>query len=182
MIDPLTSDETLRVNGHRVTATDLAKARQQLAHDGTGYVPPWDDLSKEQQRKDALIAAGYLRSLANLLRSLANIIGPVHDPHNGTPVLHGPDYTEQTPTVDLLNEPCLTEPDSAGWDLSGGARISFGKHDDDGELMVTLSISDYALRTGIVQRGVTRKQLAEHAEHLLRIAGATLAITLPDGQ
>lgn len=174
MIDPLTTDETLRVNGRRVTATDLAKARQQLAHDGTGYIPAWDDLAEKERGEGTLIAAGYLRALANL-------IGPVSDPHNGTPVRRGPDYVEQVPTVDVFNEPCLTEPDSAGWDLSGGARISFGK-DDDGELMVTLNISDYALLTGIVQRGVTCQQLVAHAEHLLRIAGAQLTITLPDEQ
>ncbi len=101
------------------------------------------------------------------------------DPHNGTPVYGDPQFRQQEQDVDMFGDPCLTEPTSCGWDLSGGARINYGP-DDDGTLQVTLNISDYALKTGIVQRIVTREQLVAHAEHLLRIAGARTGIVLAE--
>jgi hypothetical protein len=101
---------------------------------------------------------------------------PTTDPYNGTPVIGDPDFRAQESMEDMFGEPCLTEPTSAGWDLSGGARISFGQDEGTSDLYVTLSISDYARATGIVKRVVTRPQLIAHAVHLLRIAGAELTV------
>lgn len=102
------------------------------------------------------------------------------DPHNGTPVYGSPQFLQQEQIEDMFGDPALTEPTSCGWDLSGGARINYGHVDDGGPLLVTLNLSDYAMATGIVQRIVTREQLVEHARHLLRLAGAELAIVLPE--
>lgn len=64
----LTPDEALTVNDRRrVTAGELAQARQRIAHEGTGYVPPWDDLTPDEQTSSALAAAGWLRALGTLL-------------------------------------------------------------------------------------------------------------------
>jgi hypothetical protein len=104
---------------------------------------------------------------------------PTTDPHNGKPVFGDPDFRAQEQTEDILGEPCLTDPTSAGWDLSGGARISFGPDEDTTDLYVTLSVGDYAQATGIVKRTVTRPQLVAHALHLLRIAGAEVTVALP---
>jgi hypothetical protein len=104
------------------------------------------------------------------------------DPHNGTPVFGGPEFTERVEydPADFYGEEYPPTPASIGWDLSGGARINYGRHEDGGPLLVTLNLSDYALKTGIVQRIVTREQLVEHARHLLRLAGAELAVVLPE--
>ena len=68
MIDlPITTDEVLILNGTTVTATALAEARQALAHEGTGYVPPWDGLSPDEQQQATWDAAGWLRSLTRIV-------------------------------------------------------------------------------------------------------------------
>lgn len=129
------------------------------------------------------IPAGAVRAV---LEGLAASCGmqvlprfPGGDPHNGKPVFGHPQYRPQQPIDDMYGDPGLTEPTRVGWDLSGGARINYGYLADDtpgGQLAATLSISDYATATGIVQRLVTREQLAQHGMHLLRLAGAEIAV------
>jgi hypothetical protein len=65
VIKKLTPADTLTVNGIAVSALDLARARQQLAHEGC-YLPQWEELSQHDQEMAALSAAGWLRSLGNI--------------------------------------------------------------------------------------------------------------------
>lgn len=64
---PLTPDEALLIGTRRVTALELAQARQRLAHEGVGYVPPWDELTPDEQMASVMYAAGYLRALGIVL-------------------------------------------------------------------------------------------------------------------
>lgn len=65
MIKLLTGDEQLVINGHTVTARDLAAARQQLAHDGA-FLPTWDELTEDEQHTSSIAAAGWLVSLGRI--------------------------------------------------------------------------------------------------------------------
>jgi hypothetical protein len=69
MIERLTEAEALRVNGHLVTARDLAAARQQLAHDGA-YLPTWDELEPSDQARASIVAAAWLRSLRIIIETM----------------------------------------------------------------------------------------------------------------
>jgi hypothetical protein len=40
----------------------LAEARQELAHGGVGYVPPWAELTEAEREKSALEARNWLRA------------------------------------------------------------------------------------------------------------------------
>ena len=62
-IDP---NDALLVNGRIVSAADLAEARQVLAHEGTGYVPGWSELTPTEQHDSIMSAAGYLEALARV--------------------------------------------------------------------------------------------------------------------
>lgn len=97
------------------------------------------------------------------------------DPANGKPVRGEPRFDER-----IVYPAVCTEPEAARWDLGFGACLSYGPEEDGGPLVVNLNLSDYTLATGHLRRTVTREQLAEHARHLLRIAGAELAVVLPE--
>jgi len=43
----------------------LAKARQQLAHDGAGYIPVWDELTDKEREQSLSVARSYLESAIN---------------------------------------------------------------------------------------------------------------------
>ena len=103
------------------------------------------------------------------------------DPNNGKPIFDDPHYDAQESTLDIFNEPALTEPSAVRWDISGGATLSIGYVDDDmpgGQLAATLNVSDYTQATGIAQRTVTRQQITLYALYLLRLAGAELTATV----
>lgn len=52
-----------RYEGTHEQAEALAIARQTLAHEGTGYVPPWEDLTAVEQRGSTAHAAHYLTAM-----------------------------------------------------------------------------------------------------------------------
>lgn len=56
----------------------LAKARQQLAHDGTGYVPTWEELTDAEREQSLAPARNYLESAIN-----AGLVPEVALIHNG---------------------------------------------------------------------------------------------------
>jgi hypothetical protein len=61
--------EALAIGDLRVTARHLAEARQQLAHEGTGYCPPWNGLTPDEQQVSITDAGNYLRALSTLMPS-----------------------------------------------------------------------------------------------------------------
>lgn len=61
----------------RVTA--VAKARQQLAHDGTGYVPAWGDLTDQEREQSLPEARNYLE--AAICAGLIPAATPPSDDH-----------------------------------------------------------------------------------------------------
>jgi len=85
-----------------------------------------------------------------------------------------PDYKPAT-TPEEIQEPanefgCLPQEDPAhaGWDLSMGARINYGR-DPNGQLCVDLHLGPDYDGSGIVRRAVTPNQLVQHAMHLLQV-------------
>jgi hypothetical protein len=70
MIRAIDPDEAFTVNGAAVTAWQLAEARQELSHRGV-HNPRWSELSEHEQETAALAAGSYLRSLADLVPSVA---------------------------------------------------------------------------------------------------------------
>lgn len=82
-MEHLAVDESLDVAGRRVTATELAQARQKLAHAGTGYVPGWDELTADEQQSATMVAAGYLRSLGEILDPASRAQPRMHKPDSG---------------------------------------------------------------------------------------------------
>jgi hypothetical protein len=76
------------------------------------------------------------------------------------------------------DEPASYDPESVGWDLSFGSRISFGP-EEDGALAVHLNLSDDAIANTYVHRAVTPEQIVAFAQHLLDLVGARPVWTLP---
>jgi hypothetical protein len=68
---------------------------------------------------------------------------------------------------------CSPEPDPAhaGWDLSMGARLNYGR-DPNGQLCADLQLGPDYDGSGVIRRAVTTEQLVAHAQHLLQIAYA----------
>lgn len=62
---------------------------------------------------------------------------------------------------------------TAGWDIGFGCRLNFG-WDPDGQLAVTVSISDDVQKNGVAKRKVTAKQLTDLSGQLVRVARAGL--------
>lgn len=103
----------------------------------------------------------------------------VTDPASGKPAYSDPVFDERAEHEDWYDASVSIDPEAARWAFGFGAQVSYGP-DSDGALTVTLSLSDYTLATGHLVRTVTREQLVEHARHLLRLAGAEVAIVLPE--
>lgn len=72
----------------------------------------------------------------------------------------GVEWDEDGPQVDTL---------SAGWTVSFGCRVTFGP-DPDGQLRVTVSVSDAARRDGVATTPTTPTALRVLAAHLLAVA------------
>lgn len=66
---------------------------------------------------------------------------------------------------------CPPEPDpaNAGWDISMGCRINYGR-EPDGPLVIDIQLGPDYDGSGIIRRAVTPEQLVRHAQHLLRVA------------
>jgi hypothetical protein len=135
--------------------------------------------------------APYNADMLALIRTAEELRGTVGslgdrdaDPHNGRPVYGEPRFDEEVRNKDPWEiEPTHIEPEAARWDLSGGACLSYGHIEDyDGPLLVSLHISDYTLKTGVVQRIVTPEQVRDHALHLLRLVGAQPTYVLPEAR
>jgi hypothetical protein len=62
----ITGDELVFVDGQPVTAEELAEARQEIAHNGTG-VPLWHELTEDERRQSRVAAAGYVLALGTVL-------------------------------------------------------------------------------------------------------------------
>ena len=72
---PASLNDEFLIAGRRVSALDLARARQQRAHTGSLLpVPPWDGLDVAEQNTAVLDAANWLRALANVAPE--QVIGP----------------------------------------------------------------------------------------------------------
>lgn len=65
----MTDSQTFTFNGVEISAEELAIARQELAHQGTGYVPPWAALTVHEREMSVLDARNYLLALARLVAS-----------------------------------------------------------------------------------------------------------------
>lgn len=63
---------------------------------------------------------------------------------------------------------------TVGWDISFGCRLNFG-WDPDGQLAVTVSISDDVQKNGIAKRKITSKQLNDLSGKLVEVARAGLS-------
>lgn len=95
------------------------------------------------------------------------------------PVYGDPDYSRAaTPEeiAQLAEEsgcPPVPDPASAGWDLSYGCRLNYGR-DIDGVLVVDLQLGPDYDGSGAVRRAVTPDQILAHAAHLTRVAADEL--------
>jgi len=89
-----------------------------------------------------------------------------------------PEYVLDEVTADMFGDAVEPEPDSVGWDLSFGSRITFST-DEEGP-HVYLGLSDDAIANGCVRRLVTREQVLAFAEHLLRLVDAKPVLTLSE--
>lgn len=91
------------------------------------------------------------------------------------PVYSDPDFKRAATAEEIAQlaeeSGCPPEPDPAhaGWDLSFGARLNYGR-DIDGTLVVNLQLGPDYDGSGVVRRAVTPTQLVEHARHLLLVA------------
>jgi hypothetical protein len=63
---------------------------------------------------------------------------------------------------------------TVGWDISFGCRLNFG-WDPDGQLAITVSISDEVQKNGIAKRKITSKQLNDLSGKLVEVARAGLS-------
>ncbi len=89
------------------------------------------------------------------------------------PVHSDPEFTGATPCDEYCDPDCGHHAPSAGWDLSFGSRINVHPVSvADDRLVVSLHLSDDAIRNGMVYRQVTPDQVAEFAKALLALAGA----------
>jgi UDP-N-acetyl-D-mannosaminuronic acid transferase (WecB/TagA/CpsF family) len=62
----ITGDELVVVDGQPVTAEQLAEARQEIAHNGTG-VPLWHELTDDERQQSRVAAAGWVLALGAIL-------------------------------------------------------------------------------------------------------------------
>lgn len=89
------------------------------------------------------------------------------------PVYGQPDYLPAATTEEiqqLAEEPWRQQHHAlAGWDISMGCRINYGR-DPGGELVIDLQLGPDYNDSGVVRRTITPEHLVQHARHLLRVA------------
>lgn len=65
--------------GTQDLAERVAAARQQIAHEGTGYIPAWDGLAPHEQKMAVLDAANWMKAIQAAGLVVVELPGPDPD-------------------------------------------------------------------------------------------------------